>query len=119
MTIPIEIYFWYISIILDRRDKLFETVEIFSTVKTNFLTVSRSGVSIKTRSRPPGLKKAMPFSEYLKLYCIFILLFKNVWISEFIDLSNFEDLVFTNISKIIFFFQLHWNNKFKKKIKNP
>jgi hypothetical protein len=43
---------------LDCRDKLFETVEIFLIVETNFLTVSRSRVSIETprlNPNPPNL----------------------------------------------------------------
>ena len=36
---------------LDRRDKDFNTVEIFSTVKTYFLKLSRSRVSIQIKSR--------------------------------------------------------------------
>ncbi len=36
---------------LDRRDLLFDTVEIFSTVETHSLTTSRSRVSIETTSR--------------------------------------------------------------------
>ncbi len=37
--------------IIHRRDRLFETVEIFSSVKTNILTVSGSRVSMETTSR--------------------------------------------------------------------
>ncbi len=50
---------------LDRRDSLFETVEIFSAVKTDFFFVSRSRVSIESldresRSRPRRDKSRPP-----------------------------------------------------------
>ena len=47
---------------LDCRDQLFESVEIFSTFETYFLTVSRSRVSIETRLRQidtPGLTQSI------------------------------------------------------------
>ena len=51
---------------LDRRDKFFESVEIFSTVETSSLPVSRSRVSIETMSRQietPNLKYYETFAE--------------------------------------------------------
>ena len=53
---------WSRSRYLNHRDQLFETVEIFSTVKTDFVLVSRLRVSIETTSRQietPNLIKFM------------------------------------------------------------
>ena len=56
---------------LDRRDLLFESVEIFSTVETGSLPVSRSRVSIKTRSRQNRDPQASIFCFLKLLFCVF------------------------------------------------
>jgi len=57
---------------LDRRDLLFESVEIFSTVETGSLPVSRSRVSIKTRSRQNRDPQASIFCFLKLLFCVFL-----------------------------------------------
>ncbi len=71
-SILIEISGWYIS-----QDQLFETVDIFLTVKTYFLTVSNLRGSIETTSRQIKTPKLRFFSHLT--YCQLVMLcYQNV-----------------------------------------
>ena len=99
-----------ISLYRSLPKKLFETVKIFLIVETNFLAVSRMGVSIKTRSRPPCLKRAMLFSEFLKLLLHFhfaIWKLPYFWIFRSFLFWRFS---FYKYKQNNFFFQIHWNS---------
>jgi hypothetical protein len=76
--------------LLNCQDKLFEIVKIFSTVKTNSLPVSRSRVSIKTRSRQIETPRLIFFTLSKVFLCRFSVDWKIFHFGQLIKSSIFS-----------------------------
>jgi hypothetical protein len=83
--------------LLNRQDKLFEIVKIFSTVETNSLPVSRLRVSIETRSRQIETPRFIFFTLSKVFVCRFSVDWKIFHFSQLI-----KSYIFSRSKYLIF-----------------